>query len=191
MALTNIDYDVRAREAGLNVYFIAEGDSEGNIRKQTCVPANPCCNGYSMAKAFTVTAIGMMYDRGLLTPQTRVANILGEYIPSDADPKWQKVTLHNLMLHYVGYDQSNLLDIDAQDATQYGSTDYLKLAFSAPLPHEPGTVHKYTDAAYYILSRVVAKVGGVEMAEMLRPIFMETMKFKEWARRDFICAPRT
>lgn len=181
MALTNIDYDVRAREAGLNVYFIAEGDSEGNIRKQTCVPANPCCNGYSMAKAFTVTAIGMMYDRGLLTPETRVADILGEYIPSDADPKWQKVTLHNLMLHYVGYDQSNLLDIDAQDATQYGSTDYLKLAFSAPLPHEPGTVHKYTDAAYYILSRVVAKVGGVEMAEMLRPIFMETMKFKEYA----------
>ena len=181
MALTTIDYDVRAREAGLNVYFIAEGDTEGNIRKQICVPANPCCNCYSMAKAFTVTAIGMMYDRGLLTPETRVADILGEFIPSDADPKWQKVTLHHLMLHYVGYDQSNLLDIDAQDATKYGSADYLKLAFSAPLVHEPGTVHKYTDAAYYILSRVVAKVGGVEMAELFRPILMETMNFKEYA----------
>jgi len=180
-ALTKINYAARARKANLNVYFIAEGDTAGNIRTQTCVPANPGCNCYSIAKAFTVTAVGMMYDRGLLTPKTLVADILGEYIPEDADPRWQEVTLHHLLTHRVGYAQSGLLDIDAQDASKFGSNDYLKLAFSAPLSHDPGKAYKYTDAAYYILSRVVAEVSGVEMSELLRPILMDTMGFKEYA----------
>ena len=180
-ALTKINYAARARQAGLNVYFIAEGDTAGNIRTQTCVAANPCCNCYSMAKAFTVTAVGMMYDRGLLTPKTLVADILGKYIPENADPRWQEVTLHHLLTHRVGYAQSGLLDIDAQDASKFASNDYLELAFTAPLSHDPGKAYNYTDAAYYILSRVVAEVSGVEMSELLRPVLMDTMGFKEYA----------
>ncbi len=55
MALSDIDYAARARAAGLNVYMIAEGDRDYHIRTQVVNPANPCCNGYSIAKAFTVT----------------------------------------------------------------------------------------------------------------------------------------
>ena len=75
MALTKIRYNSRALESGLNVYFIAEGDRDYNIRLEHHVPANPCCNCYSVAKAFTVTAVGMLYDKGLLTPEMRVADI--------------------------------------------------------------------------------------------------------------------
>ena len=181
MALTDINYSARANEAGLNVYFVAEGDREHNIRLEKNVPANPCCNCYSIAKAFTVTAIGMLYDKGLLTPKTRIADILGDKIPEGADPKWQKVTLHDLMLHYVGYDTGNLLDIDSDDASEYPSKDYLTLAFTAELPHEPGTVHKYTDAAYYILSRAVERLAGMDLADFLRPTLMKTMNFKEFS----------
>lgn len=176
--LTDINYSARAREAGLNVYFISEGDREYNIRLEKNIPANPSCNCYSIAKAFTVTAIGMLYDRGLLTPDTKIADILGDKIPKNADPRWQKVTLHNLMLHEVGYDIGNLLDIDSDDASSYPSKDYLSLAFS-DLPHEPGTVYKYTDAAYYILSRAVERLAGMDLADLLRPVLMGTMNFKE------------
>ena len=176
--LTDINYSARAREAGLNVYFISEGDRDYNIRLEKNIPANPSCNCYSIAKAFTVTAIGMLYDRGLLTPDTKIADILGDKIPKNADPKWQKVTLHNLMLHEAGYDTGNLLDIDSDDASSYPSKDYLSLAF-ADLPHEPGTVYKYTDAAYYILSRAVERLAGMDLADLLRPVLMGTMDFKE------------
>ena len=181
MALTNIDYNARVRDTQLNVYFVSEGDGEYNIRTQSIVPANPCCNCYSVAKAFTVTALGILYDRGALTPQTRICDILGDLIPENADPKWQKVTLHDLMLHRAGYGRSGLLDIDAQNAAEYGSTDYINLAFSAPLPYEPGTVHTYTDAAYYILSRVVERLSGTDLAAFMRPALMEVMGFKELA----------
>ena len=98
MSLTDIDYAARAHNAGLNVYFAAEGDRDGNIRSQTVNPANPCCNCYSVAKAFTVTAVGLLYDRGLMTPETRVAEVLADLLPADADPNWQRVTAGHLMV---------------------------------------------------------------------------------------------
>ena len=181
MALTKIRYSNRALESGLNVYFIAEGDRDYNIRLEQHVPANPCCNCYSVAKAFTVTAVGMLYDKGLLTPEMRVADILGDKIPANADPKWQDVTVHHLLLHQAGFGMSGLLDIDCDDASAYGTRDYLSLVFAAPLVTQPGTERKYTDAAYYLLSRIVERVSGTDLADLLRPMLMDTMGFKEFA----------
>lgn len=180
MALTKIDYDVRARSAGLNIYFVAEGDREYNIRTQTVVPANPCCNCYSIAKAFTITAIGILYGRRLLSPDTRLSDVLGDKFPKNIDEKWNDVTLHHLMTHHVGFGEG-LLDIDAEDASKYPTRDYLSIILSTPLPHAPGEVRQYTDAAYYLLSRVIERLAGVDLADFLRPILMETMEFKELA----------
>ena len=66
-------------ENNLNTYFICEADSKYNIKKEVINPANPTCNCYSVAKAFTVTAIGMLYDKGLVTPETLVVDILKKY----------------------------------------------------------------------------------------------------------------
>lgn len=178
--MASVDYAALAREWRMNIHFVCEGDRDYHIRKHTLAPANPCCNGYSVAKAFTVLAVGILADRGLLTPETRVADVLADKLPGHMDPRWNRVTLHHLMLHTAGFGQG-MLDIDAEDASLWPSTDYLELVFSAPLPHEPGTVYQYTDAAYYLLSRVVERVAGMDPAELLRPILMKTMQFQEFA----------
>ena len=178
--MTSVDYAARLRAKGLNTYFVAEGDRHYNVRVQSVVPANPCCNCYSVAKAFTVTAVGMMYDRGLLSPDTRVADVLSDRMPPDADPKWSEVTVHHLLLHRAGFGHG-LLDIDADDASQYPTTDYLHLVLSTPLAYKPGIRHQYTDAAYYLLSRMIARVSGMDLADVLRPALMEVMRFKEFA----------
>lgn len=180
MALTNTDYAARARAANYNLYFVCEGDREYHIRTQCVVPANPCCNGYSVSKAFTVTAVGMLYDQGLLTPQTRLLDVLTDNLPCRMDPHWEEVTVHDLMLHQVGFGQG-MLDIDAEDASQYPSTDYLHMVLSSPLPHRPGTVYQYTDAAYYLLSRIIHRLSGKDLASLMRPALMDTMRFKELA----------
>ena len=97
MSLSTIDYVDRARRAGLNVYFISEGSRGGHIRTEQVVPANPTCDCYSVAKAFTVTALGMLVDRGLLTPETRVYDVLADKFPEGFDPRWKEVTLHHVM----------------------------------------------------------------------------------------------
>lgn len=180
MALTDIAYDVRAKDAGLNVYFIAEADADGNSRLLKNVPANPTCNAYSIAKAFTVLAVGQCFDKGLLNPSMRVSDVLGSFIPTDADEKWKNVTLHDVLTHRIGYGEG-LLDIDAEDPLKWGSKDYLSLAFRAPLVHEPGMMRQYTDAAYYIASRMVSRVTGQTLADFLRPTLLDTMDFREMA----------
>jgi len=164
----------------LNVYFVSTGDKDYNITTETIVPGNPCCNCYSVAKVFTVTAIGILYDRGLLNPNNLLTEILSDYIPDNMDPKWHKVTLHHLMLHKVGFG-CGMLDIDCEDASMYETTDYLQLVLSTNLKYEPGTTYQYTDAAYYLLSRVVYELTKTDLSDFLRPILMETMKFKEYA----------
>lgn len=173
-------YKQRAIDENLNTYFISEGDRDYNIKKIQVVPANPTCNCYSVAKAYTVFAIGLLYDKGLLSPETLLCEILKKYIPEDIDEKWMKVTIHDVLSQKVGFG-SGLLDIDCDDASEYPTLDYLQIVFKTKLVHEPGTVYQYTDAAYYLLSRVVAEVSGIELCDFLRPILMEKMKFKELA----------
>lgn len=164
----------------LNAYFISIGDKEYNIKKEVIVPANPNCNCYSVAKAFTVTAIGMLYDKGLVTPETLVVDILKKYIPNDMDEKWYKVTIHDVLLHKVGFG-TGLLDIDCDDASQYPTLDYLNIVLSTKLKYEPGTTHQYTDAAYYLLSRVVYELTSIDLEDFIRPVLMDKMRFKELA----------
>ena len=173
-------YEKIINDNKFNTYFICEGDSNYNIVKKEIIEANPTCNCYSVAKAFTVTAIGLLYDKGLLTPSTFLVDVLKNYLPLDLDSKWKRVTIHDVLLHKVGFG-CGMLDIDCEDASLYPTVDYLQIVLSTKLKYEPGTVHQYTDAAYYLLSRVVYELAKQDLASLLRPILMEKMKFKEFA----------
>ena len=170
----------RILDKGNNIYFLCEGDRNNNIRKEIINPANPNCNCYSVAKAFTVTAIGLLYDKGLIKLDMKVVDILKKYVPVDICDKWKNVTIHNLLLHQVGFDKG-LLDIDCDDASKYETLDYLTKVFKTKLVYEPGTITQYTDAAYYVLSRVVCEISGMDIEDLLRPILMDKLRFKELA----------
>ena len=178
--MLNITFKEKLLENNLNIYFVSQGDEDYNITKETIVPANPCCNCYSVAKAFTVTAIGMLYDKGLLTPNSLLTDILSNHIPNNIDPKWHKVTIHHLLKHKVGFG-CGMLDIDCEDASLYPTIDYLQLVLRTNLKYEPGTIYQYTDAAYYLLSRVIYELTETDLRDVLRPILMDLMKFKEYS----------
>ncbi len=181
MSLSNIDYAARARNAGLNTYFIAEGDSDYNIRMQSVVPANPTCNCYSVAKSFTVLAVGLLFDRGLITPDTKVIDILGDMFPENYDTNWNIVTLHHALTHRIGLTE-DCIDIDNESGETYpNKLDYLNLLFSKSLSNITGSSYLYTDAAFYLLSRIVERVCGKDPSNLLRPIMMNVMGFKEFA----------
>lgn len=169
-----------ALENHFNTYFISVGDKDYNIRKEVVVPANPTCNCYSVAKAYTVLAIGMLYDKGLVKPTDFITDILHKHLPNDIDDKWYKVTIHDVLKHKIGFEKG-LLDIDCEDASLYPTSDYLSIVLKTKLTYEPGTHSQYSDAAYYLLSRVIYELSGKDVSDLLRPILMEKMKFKEFA----------
>lgn len=177
----NIDVSVQnALDKKLNVYFIATGDKNMNIVKRDVVPANPGCDCYSVAKAYTALGVGICYDRGLISPDTKITDILHEYLPCNIDKKWNKVTVDHLLRHRSGI-KNCLLDIDDLDASQFDTDDYLKIVFSQNVEETPGEYFRYTDDVFYLLSRIVAEVSGQNLTDLLRKPLMKTMQFKEFA----------
>lgn len=163
-----------------NTYFLCLADKDYNINKIEIVPSNPNCNCYSVAKAFTVFAIGLLYDKGLVKPSDLVVDILKKHLPSDMDEKWNRVSVHDCLLHRIGIEHG-FLDIDCEDASLYETSNYLDIVFKTKLKYEAGEFYRYSDAAYYLLSRIVSELSGIDLADFLRPILMEKMRFKEFA----------
>ena len=156
--------EIDARE-NANVFFIGEYHN-GKIETMRLQQTNPCQDTYSVSKAFVVTAIGMLVDRGLLTTDETLTDILADELPETYNEVWTKTTVHMLLLHKVGLS-GGFLDIDCFDATQFGD-DYLAYVLNAPIAEDFDLVKEtYTDAAFYLLSRIVEKRAGMRTDDFL------------------------
>ncbi len=170
-----------ARRAGGSFYKITE-ICHGVSETVTLTPANACQNSYSVAKAFTTTAIGMLWDDGLLDTNEKIVDIFKDELPDGMDKNWQYMTVHHLLTHTCGFP-CGYLDIDAIDATTFGD-DYLQYLFRTRLNYRPGEGYDYSDAAFYLLSRVVSQKTGRRMDDFLWDRLFYPMGFKEmaWSR---------
>ena len=145
----------------------------------TITPANPCQNCYSVAKAFTVTAIGLAVDDGVLSTDERIIDIFADELPENMDPRWENMTVHHVLKHSAGFS-GGFMDIDCVDANTFGD-DYLGYLFKTPLTYCPGEGYAYSDAAFYLLSRVVTKKTGRLMDEYMWERVFYPLAFREMA----------
>ena len=167
------------KEANDNVYSVSLlGDGIG-YETAEIVPANPCQDIYSISKAFVVTAIGMMSDRGLLRTDDRITDILSGFVPSDIDPRWHNITVDDALKHRMGHP-GGFLDIDINDANGFG-TDYLGYLFRASFVRDPAGEPEYTDGAYYLLARVVENLCGESVDDLLWRELFAPLHFREAA----------
>lgn len=143
-----------------NVFSVAEF-CDGKLETMQLVRTNPCQNCYSVAKVYIVTAIGMLVDRGLLSTEETVAQLL------DArQTVWEDVTVDMLLLHKVPLPEG-CLDIDVHNAVLFGE-DYLSYVLhEAVQPDLDTSVDRYTDAAFYLLARIVEKRAGMKADDFL------------------------
>ena len=54
------------KNQSLHIIRVSEVYQGGEIKTAECLSVSPCQNVYSIAKTFTMTAIGILYDKGLL-----------------------------------------------------------------------------------------------------------------------------
>ncbi len=157
-----------AKENNINVYRCAAVKGDGEPEAIKINGGNPCQNSYSAAKAFVVTAIGLLYDDGVLKTDEYICDILADYCPENMSPLWKKITVDMALRHHLGLP-GGFLDIDTHDANTFGF-DYLGHALSYPIKEPDEFV--YTDAAFYILGRVAAaKAGKPLMAYLWERLF--------------------
>lgn len=178
---------VRRDSEGLYSVSVCEN---GELKTYKRVPSNNANNTYSVSKAFTVTALGMLYDEGKLDTDERIADIFADEMPEDCDPTWGNVTLDHVIRHRMGIGIPGFLDIDVEEdfpgyEKKYGTrTDFLRILLTQKLPYEPGTHFCYTDGAYYLLSRVVTKKSGERLDDFLNKRLFVPLDFSEmaWAK---------
>ncbi len=164
---------------GLNIYTVCEY-RDGICTTLDLTEAANCRNCYSVAKAFVVTAIGMLEDRGLLTTDDPVFPVFADRFPADYDEKWKRVTIAHAMTHTIGFARG-FLDIDCDVMSEYPADDLLHMVLSHPLEYEPGAFYAYSDAAFYLLSRIVTEKSGMLLDDFLRQNLFVPMKFREYA----------
>ena len=161
------------RGTGAHLFSLSAIEA-GQAQTFTFHPANPCNDTYSVSKAYTMTAIGLCYDRGLVKPGDKIVDLFADALPSVLDPRWNDVTVDDVLRHRMGIEKG-FLDIDVEDINDYPTHDFLSIIFNTKLTVAPGEKYCYSDAAYYLLSRVVTKVSGEALDDMLmRDIFLPT-----------------
>lgn len=164
---------------GLRVYAVS-AIINGEQQDFRLIPDNNCKNMYSMSKAFTMTAIGMLYDSGLLDVGETMLDVFGDEALFSEEPKWRDVTIDNALTHMTGIT-GGFLDIDEEDVEKYGTKDYLELVFRHVIDGVTGSTYHYSDAAYYLLSRIVSKKCGKSTCDFLLDKLFNPLNFREVA----------
>ncbi|MBR5752408.1 MAG: beta-lactamase family protein [Clostridia bacterium] len=152
----------------------------GDISTSEWKKLSPCQDVYSVAKTFTMTAIGMLYDRGLLRMDDKICDILKDELPaSGMDPRWFDSTVEMALTHRLGLP-AGFLDIDVSPSSEF-TDDFLKYMLTYPLAYEPDTEDRYSDGAYYLLSRIAEKKSGMALEDFLWRGMFFRMGFQELA----------
>ncbi len=154
--------------------------NDGEIETFIGTKANPCQNTYSVAKTFTATAVGILFDQGKLDVNEKVTDILADELPeSGMDPRWYDVTVDMALTHSAGLP-GGFLDIDVHKSSEF-TDDFLRYMLTYPLDYTPGTDSKYSDGAFYLLSRVVEKKSGMSLDNFLWKELLVKLDYQEMA----------
>lgn len=164
------------RRNGYNLYDLVFIDKDGKAYHYQNVPANRSNNCYSVTKMFIMTAIGFLWSEKKIKLTDYVCDYLSQYIKTNYDPNWEKVTIAHALNHTMGIGRY-YLDIDAENCGE----DHITAAFKENLTYEPGTTRFYSDAAYYILSRVATEACGEPLDNYLSSRLFRPLSFQEIA----------
>jgi CubicO group peptidase (beta-lactamase class C family) len=115
---------------------------------------------FSVTKAVTAAATWLLLGDGLLTPETRVADL----VPAFAREGFDAVTVEHLLTHTAGFPRAPLPPLEG--ATSEGRTSWFA---RWRLDWEPGTQTEYhPTSAHWVLAEVLEQVSGTDYRVFVR-----------------------
>jgi CubicO group peptidase (beta-lactamase class C family) len=134
---------------------------------------------YSLTKSFTSIAVGLAIGDGLLSLDDRVVDVLPEHVPVDVSEQARRITVHHLLSMTAGHAEDTL-----EQAWQLEPGDLVKGFLRVPFAEPEGTRHTYDNATTFILARMVERVTGQGLPELLDERLFKPMGIDdaEWDR---------
>ncbi|WP_405066249.1 beta-lactamase family protein [Kribbella sp. NBC_01510] len=134
---------------------------------------------YSLTKSFTSIAVGLAIADGLLSLDDRVVDVLPDHVPADISEQGRRLTVHHLLSMTTGHRTDSLTE-----AWQLEPGDLVKGFLRVPFPEAEGTRHAYDNPTTFILARMVERVTGRGLPELLDERLFRPMgvDHAEWDR---------
>ena len=134
---------------------------------------------YSLTKSFTSVAVGLAVADGVLSLDDRVVDVLPDHVPADISERGRRVTVHHLLSMTSGHRTDSLTE-----AWQLEPDDLVKGFLRVPFLDGPGTRHAYDNASTGVLARMVERVTGRGLPELLDERLFAPMGVEqaEWDR---------
>ncbi len=134
---------------------------------------------YSLTKSFTSVATGLAIADGLLSLDDRVADVLPDRVPAGICAQARRITVHHLLSMTAGHGTDSLAE-----AWRLQPDDLVKGFLSVPFAEPEGTRHTYDNATTYVLARMVERVTGRGLPELLDERLFKPMgvDHAEWDR---------
>ncbi len=134
---------------------------------------------YSLTKSFTSMAVGLAIGDGLLSLDDRVVDVLPDHVPADISEQGSRISVHHLLSMTVGHGADSL-----EEAWQLEPGDLTKGFLRVPFTEIEGTRHVYDNATTYVLARMVERVTGRSLPELLDDRLFRPMGIDhaEWDR---------
>ncbi|TCC12426.1 class A beta-lactamase-related serine hydrolase [Kribbella soli] len=117
---------------------------------------------YSLTKSFTSIAVGLAITDGLLALDDRVVDVLPDHVPEDISEQGRRITVHHLLSMTAGHAEDSL-----EEAWRLEPGDLVKGFLRTPFAAPEGTEHTYDNSTTFILARMVERVTGRDLRELL------------------------
>ncbi len=129
----------------------------------------------SVTKSLTATLIMILADRGELDLDTPVAQYLDSII-TYPDPRWERVTVRNLLTHTSGMGMYYRIYYADESAVPAPVSELIER--HGYLLHDPGTHFEYSNLGYAILGEVAARVTGTSFPAALRTYVLDPLEMQ-------------
>lgn len=127
---------------------------------------------FSMTKSFSSLAIGIAYDKGLVTLDDYITDYFKDEMPEEPHENLHKIKLRHLLSMTSGIHENTYGDL-------YPKRNWIKAFLAQEFPHEPGSYYRYSTHSSHMLSAVIQKVSGISLENFLNQYLFFPMDIHE------------
>lgn len=121
---------------------------------------------FSIAKTVVALAIGVLYDKKLISLDDKIADYFPEKLPEDPDPYITELTIRNMLMMRTCHASTTYNKFDL-------SSDWVGSFFTTKPTHKGGTVFHYDTGSALVLGALVEKITGQKLWDFVRSSFKE------------------
>lgn len=127
----------------------------------------------SVSKQFTATAIMMLYEEGMVSPDDLVADSFPE-----GRPEWASMTVHHLLTHQSGLSDFRNDEIVGQSRGWHNS-DVLEYLLETPLEFPPGDRYEYSNSGFVMLAILLERETGEPFEDFVREHILQPLHMND------------